>query len=124
MCQPQTSSATSTTSRSLASSSSTVSALPSTVEENPHCGVRVLDELLSECTPMRLGVGRFRAALKVPPLLNSGEYTVGLWFGTEHEDFLDQPAAAAPFVVHGGDANRSQRLLALRLPFDVKRFQG
>src|SRR3954451_14315229 len=38
--QPQTSSATSTTSRSLSACCSRVSALPSTVEENPHCGDR------------------------------------------------------------------------------------
>src|SRR5205823_1360887 len=37
---PQTSRATSTTRRSLAFSSSIVSALPSTVEEKPHCGLR------------------------------------------------------------------------------------
>src|SRR3954454_13214419 len=40
LSQPQTSSAVSTTSRSLAFSCSTVSSLPSTVEENPHCGER------------------------------------------------------------------------------------
>ena len=38
--QPQTSAAVSTTSRSLAACSSAVSALPSTVEEKPHCGDR------------------------------------------------------------------------------------
>src|SRR5580700_8884828 len=38
--QPQTSRATSTTRRSLAFSSSIDSALPSTVEEKPHCGLR------------------------------------------------------------------------------------
>src|ERR1044072_5284448 len=40
LSQPQTSSAVSTTSRNLACSCSTVSSLPSTVEENPHCGER------------------------------------------------------------------------------------
>ena len=38
--QPQTSSATSTIRRSFAHCSSSVSALPSTVDENPHCGER------------------------------------------------------------------------------------
>jgi hypothetical protein len=38
--EPQTSSAVSTTSRSLASCSSSVSALPSTVDEKPHWGER------------------------------------------------------------------------------------
>ena len=40
LAYPHTSAAVSTTSRSFATSSSSVSALPSTVEEKPHCGDR------------------------------------------------------------------------------------
>ena len=84
-------------------------------------GVRLLDELLSDVYTRRLAVGSHRVALEVPALLNVDEYTVGIWLGTHHETFLDQPAAAASFTVHGGDPERPGRLLALELPFRVER---
>ena len=84
-------------------------------------GVRVIDELLSDRTSVRFAAASYRVVLEVPPILNAGEYTVGVWFGTEYEDFFDQPVAAAPFTVHGGDPERAQRLLALDLPFEVQR---
>jgi ABC-type polysaccharide/polyol phosphate transport system ATPase subunit len=87
-------------------------------------GVRVLDELLSEGASVRLRRGAYRVALPIPPLLNAGEYTVGLWFGTQHEDFVNEPVGAAPFTVHGTGANRPERLLALGLPFEVHRIEG
>jgi ABC-type polysaccharide/polyol phosphate transport system ATPase subunit len=86
-------------------------------------GTRVFDEVLSDATAMRFSVGRYRAELAVPPILNVGEYTVGLWFGTQHEEFLDDMAAAR-FTVHGSDAGRSQRLLVLDLPFVVTRLDA
>jgi hypothetical protein len=87
-------------------------------------GVRVLDELLSEGASVRLRRGAYRVALPIPPLLNAGEYTVGLWFGTQHEDFVNEPVGAAPFTVHRTGANRPERLLALGLPFEVHRIEG
>jgi ABC-type polysaccharide/polyol phosphate transport system ATPase subunit len=86
-------------------------------------GARVFDESLSDNTVMRFEAGRYRAQLCVPPLLNSGNYLVGLWFGTQHEDFLYEPAAS-PFTVHGSDTNRTERLVVLDLPFVVRRLNG
>jgi ABC-2 type transport system ATP-binding protein/lipopolysaccharide transport system ATP-binding protein len=83
-------------------------------------GVRVLDELLSDSSSERLSIGSYRAELAIPPLLNLGDYTVGLWFGTQHEDFLAQPVAL-PFTLHGNDPYRSERLLVTKLPFTVTR---
>jgi ABC-2 type transport system ATP-binding protein/lipopolysaccharide transport system ATP-binding protein len=82
-------------------------------------GVRVFDELLSDTTMMRLPVGRYRAKLVVPPVLNVGDYTVGVWFGTQHENFIDQPVVA-PFTVQGSDTYRSERILILGLPLVVQ----
>jgi ABC-type polysaccharide/polyol phosphate transport system ATPase subunit len=83
-------------------------------------GARVFDELLSDGTTMRFTAGAYRAEVCVPALLNSGDYLVGVWFGTPHEQFMDEPAAA-PFTVHGGDSTRPDRLVVLDLPFVVHR---
>jgi ABC-type polysaccharide/polyol phosphate transport system ATPase subunit len=83
-------------------------------------GARVLDELLSDRETPRFTLGRYQAELSLPPLLNLGNYTVGLWFGTQHDDFINQPVAA-PFTVHGSDLHRSERILVLDVPFTVQR---
>ena len=82
-------------------------------------GVRVLDQALSDAGPHRLPVGRHRARLTVPPLLNVGEFTVGLWVGSAHEDLLDEPAAAT-FRLFGHDRGRPDRVLVADLPFAVE----
>jgi ABC-type polysaccharide/polyol phosphate transport system ATPase subunit len=55
-------------------------------------GVRVIDEALSDdprIAPRLNGAGRYRAALRLPPLLAAGEYAVCVWVGTSREDFFD-----------------------------------
>jgi ABC-2 type transport system ATP-binding protein/lipopolysaccharide transport system ATP-binding protein len=86
-------------------------------------GARVFDELLSDSTLMRFTTGGYRAELCVPALLNSGNYLAGVWFGTQHEDFLDEPAAA-PFTVHASDSGRPERLVVLNLPIVVRRLNA
>ena len=86
-------------------------------------GTRVLDELVSDSGTGRLARGAFRAALVVPPLLNVGEFSVGVWFGTSHEDFLYEPAATT-FSLHGSDQARPPRVLNLNLPIAVDRLDG
>lgn len=82
-------------------------------------GVRVLDELLSDNTTMSFRAGRYRAVLPVPPVLNVGNFSVGVWFGTPHEEFLSEPAASS-FTIHGSDLQRAERVVVLNLPFDVQ----
>jgi ABC-2 type transport system ATP-binding protein/lipopolysaccharide transport system ATP-binding protein len=83
-------------------------------------GARVIDEVLSERSPVRLSRGHYRVSLVLPPLLNVGEYTVGLWFGTQYEELLDLPTAV-PFTLHGSHLDRPERILAMALPFQVDR---
>jgi ABC-2 type transport system ATP-binding protein/lipopolysaccharide transport system ATP-binding protein len=85
-------------------------------------GVRVFDEALSDQSSVRFTAGRYRAELPVPPVLNVGVYGVGIWFGTPHEEFLSEPAAAT-FTVHGSDLARPERVVVLDLPFAVQRLQ-
>ncbi|HYI53838.1 MAG TPA: polysaccharide ABC transporter ATP-binding protein [Microlunatus sp.] len=86
-------------------------------------GVRILDEVLSDTGEMRFPVGRYQAVLVVPPVLNVGDFSVGVWFGTQHEEFISEPAAAS-FTVHGSDLQRAERVVVLNLPFTVHRRQG
>ena len=81
--------------------------------------VRILDEALSDDGPGRLHQGRQRVRLSVPPMLNVGDFTVGLWIGTAHEELLDEPAAAS-FTLHGHDRGRPDRVLVAGLPFTVE----
>ncbi len=83
-------------------------------------GARVIDEVLSERSAVRLSRGHYRVSLDLPPLLNVGDYTAGLWFGTQYEELLDL-ASAMPFTVHGSHLDRPERILAMALPFQVDR---
>jgi ABC-type polysaccharide/polyol phosphate transport system ATPase subunit len=83
-------------------------------------GVRVLDELLSDSAAPRLSAGRFQADLVVPPLLNVGDFAVGLWFGTPHEEIMDEPVSVT-FTIQGSDQDRPERVLAMNLPIVVHR---
>jgi ABC-type polysaccharide/polyol phosphate transport system ATPase subunit len=86
-------------------------------------GARVIDEVLSERSTVRLSRGRYRVSLVVPPLLNFGDYTAGLWFGTQYEELLDL-TMAVPFTVHGSHVDRSERILVMTLPFQVDRLDA
>ncbi len=82
-------------------------------------GIRVFDEALSDHGPVTIPPGAHCAELSVPPVLTVGEFTVGLWIGTTHEDFLYEPAAAG-FTLSGNGSDRPERLVALGLPFVVR----
>jgi ABC-2 type transport system ATP-binding protein/lipopolysaccharide transport system ATP-binding protein len=83
-----------------------------------HRGVRVLDEALSDREPVRLLPGRYVAEMDVPPVLNVGDFSVGLWCGTTTAGFLDDSAIAA-FTLHGVDHGRPARIVVLGLPIEI-----
>ncbi|MGY1681935.1 ABC transporter ATP-binding protein [Geodermatophilus sp. SYSU D01176] len=82
-------------------------------------GVRVLDEALSDHGLERFPLGAYCAEMSVPPVLNFGDFSVGLWMGTAQEDILDEPAATA-FTLVGTGHDRPDRVLAMTLPFVVR----
>jgi ABC-type polysaccharide/polyol phosphate transport system ATPase subunit len=82
-------------------------------------GIRVFDEALSDHGPATIPPGAYCAELSVPPVLNVGDFTVGLWIGTTHEDFVYEPAAAS-FTLSGNGSDRPERLVALGLPFVLR----
>jgi len=81
-------------------------------------GTRVIDEALSDRDRSRVPPGEHRLRLEVPPLLNVGEYTVGVWIGTQYHDILEIPGAIS-FNLEGSDRGRPSRALVLRLPMTI-----
>lgn len=96
-----------------------VSGLDLAVYVTTRNGVRVFDEALSDHGSPRIGAGTSRLQLTVPPVLNVGDFTLGLWFGTAHEDLLDE-AVVTSFTVHGSTRNRPDRVVVLGLPMTVE----
>jgi ABC-type polysaccharide/polyol phosphate transport system ATPase subunit len=84
-----------------------------------HSGIKVFDEALSDHGLERLPPGAYCAELAVPPVLNVGDFSVGLWLGTVHEDLIHEPAAVS-FTLSGSGHDRPDRLLALGLPLVVR----
>ena len=84
-------------------------------------GVEVLCEGWGDTVPVRPGdPGTYVARLEVPPVLNVGEYVVGVWIGTRYDTFLEE-ATAARIRLEGDVKGRPRRLIDLRLPWDVQR---
>jgi ABC-type polysaccharide/polyol phosphate transport system ATPase subunit len=82
-------------------------------------GVRVLDEALADDPPPPIDrPGDYTFRLTVPPLLNAGDYVVGVWLGTDFEEFgwVDQ---AVSIHLEGGVDGRPDRILQLRLPWEL-----
>ena len=80
-------------------------------------GHRLVDEALCDDAAFLGaldGPGSFEATVELPPILPAGEYVVGLWLGTSHDDFLDEPALrfdVRPALGERMDATRRVRLV-------------
>ena len=84
-------------------------------------GVRLLDEAWSDTAPTPRGVpGRYTARLRVPPVLNVGDYNVGVWIGTQYETFAWEDQAVS-FRLEGATQNRPERVMQLGLRWSVQR---
>jgi ABC-2 type transport system ATP-binding protein/lipopolysaccharide transport system ATP-binding protein len=79
-------------------------------------GVRILDQLLSDSVKERLQKGRHCLVLDLPPVLNVGQHTIGVWMGVSWLTFVDEPVAAT-FELVGSDRDRPERVVVLDLPF-------
>ena len=82
-------------------------------------GTRVVDEAWSDTGQCRAEEpGTYTVRVRVPPVLNVGNYRVGIWAGNGYEHFLFQPAAAT-FRLEGSSRGRPERAVALSLPWEV-----
>jgi ABC-2 type transport system ATP-binding protein/lipopolysaccharide transport system ATP-binding protein len=81
-------------------------------------GLRVLDEALSDHPQLNLGPGEYTARLSIPAVLNTGDYVVGVWVGTDFEEFFWLENAASVHL-EGGANGRADRVIQLGLPWEV-----
>jgi ABC-2 type transport system ATP-binding protein/lipopolysaccharide transport system ATP-binding protein len=83
-------------------------------------GVRVIDEALRDWESPRFAPGRYRVCMDVPPVLNVGDYFVGLWCGAAggRRSFIHEDSVVS-FTVHGSDRGRPGRAVVLDLPITV-----
>jgi hypothetical protein len=59
----------------------------------------------------------------IPPVLNVGDYTIGVWIGTTYETIVDESATAG-VRLEGSVKERPYRLVELRIPWSHRRLDG
>jgi ABC-type polysaccharide/polyol phosphate transport system ATPase subunit len=78
-------------------------------------GGRLLDEAWSDSEqPTLRRAGTYRLRVSVPPVLNAGDYTLGLWVGTPYETFV-WAETVLTFRLEGSTHGRPERALQLGL---------
>jgi ABC-type polysaccharide/polyol phosphate transport system ATPase subunit len=84
-------------------------------------GIEVLNEAWSDTTSDRPNApGEYRAQVAIPPLLNVGNYVVGVWIGSRYDTLL-QERAAWRFQLQGDAKGRPGRCIVADLPWHVTR---
>jgi ABC-type polysaccharide/polyol phosphate transport system ATPase subunit len=87
-------------------------------------GLELLNEALSDTVSQRPNrPGEYIARLEIPPVLNSGEYIVGVWVGTRFDTFVHETIARR-FRLEGGTGGRPNRAVTLNLPWQVAKVDG
>jgi ABC-type polysaccharide/polyol phosphate transport system ATPase subunit len=86
--------------------------------------VRVVDESWVDRWPEGYGeAGAHRASVVIPPVLNVGDHTVGVWLGTGYEE-LAWADAVVRFRLDGDSQGRAERATRLDAPWRVQRLDG
>ena len=84
-------------------------------------GVRVLDEAWTDRNAERTAEpGDYVARIVVPPILNSGDYSVGFYFGSAYGGITSEQDVVR-FRLEGNANGRGDRLVQLNLPWELER---
>jgi ABC-2 type transport system ATP-binding protein/lipopolysaccharide transport system ATP-binding protein len=84
-------------------------------------GVRLLDEAWSDDAPDDRGApGEYVARLTIPPVLNVGDYLVGVWIGSAYVTTLLFVDDALHLRLEGTTRERPDRIMQLGLSWDVR----
>lgn len=87
-------------------------------------GGRLLDEAWSDSDePTLRRAGTYRLRVSVPPILNAGDYTLGLWIGTPYETFV-WAEVVLTFRLEGSTQGRPERALQLGLRWSAEYERG
>jgi len=82
-------------------------------------GMRIMDEAWSDTEGSRPDrPGTYTVRISVPPVLNVGEYRIGIWVGTRYDTLLFEPAAAT-LRLEGSTKGRPERAIELYLPWQL-----
>ncbi len=82
-------------------------------------GLRVLEEALSDDPQAAInGPGEYVVRLRIPPVLNTGDYAVGVWLGTDFERFAWIEDAVS-LHLEGSAHGRPDRVVQLGLTWDI-----
>ena len=91
------------------------------VQVNNMWGVEVLNESWSDVEASRPSEpGRYRATVELPPVLNVGDYVIGVWLGNAMDTFLHEQTAGH-VRIEGDVRGRPRRAVELGLPWRVER---
>ncbi len=83
-------------------------------------GGRLLDEAWSDSDePTLRRAGSYRLRVTIPPVLNAGDYTLGLWMGTPYETLV-WAEAVLTFRLEGSTHGRPERALQLGLRWSAE----
>jgi ABC-type polysaccharide/polyol phosphate transport system ATPase subunit len=86
-------------------------------------GVEVINEGWTDTEGRRPNDrGEYVVRLDIPPILNVGEYVVGVWIGTMYETLLDNHTAAS-FRLEGNRDDRPKRAVVLGLPWAISKVE-
>jgi ABC-type polysaccharide/polyol phosphate transport system ATPase subunit len=86
-------------------------------------GVRIIDEALSDHRDLIGGTGTFRATVTIPPVLNVGEYSVGIWVGSGYEERVWRDDVLR-FSLVGDSQARLERLVQLNPEWSLEARAG
>jgi ABC-type polysaccharide/polyol phosphate transport system ATPase subunit len=82
--------------------------------------VRIVDESWNDLWPEGRGeAGAFRAAVTIPPVLNVGDHSVGVWMGTGFEEFVWADAVVR-FRLQGDSQGRAERVTQLHAQWRIE----
>jgi ABC-2 type transport system ATP-binding protein/lipopolysaccharide transport system ATP-binding protein len=83
-------------------------------------GTVVVSELWSDVEgDRRAPAGVVEARIRIPPILNVGSYSVGVYFGTGYEDLIDA-SELVRFRLEGPLTDRPNRVVRLAVPWTVE----
>ena len=79
-------------------------------------GRRIIDDALSDHAGIPTSAAGFSITVTLPPVLRAGDYALGVWMGTPHEEYLDAEVHGFTVAPRGEDRDEAVRRARLVQP--------